>query len=121
MTLISRYIAAQVLQKGFWVLLGLLAVFALLELAEQMEDVGRGDYQLTDALLYVVLTLPRRALELWPVAVLVGGSIALGSMAACGELTALRGAGVSAKRLVGGMLATGLVGSGVLGGVEGLV
>jgi len=49
----------------------------------------------TEALLYVVLTLPGRMLELSPTSALIGSTLALGLLAKNLELVALRASGIS--------------------------
>jgi lipopolysaccharide export system permease protein len=55
------------------------------------------------------LTLPTRFYELFPAAVLVGGLLSLGALAAHGELTAIRAAGVSVGRIVRSSVQAGVV------------
>jgi len=109
MKTLDRYLGLSVAQSALLVMLALAGLFALIDLVEQLEDLGEGDYGLTDALLYVVLLLPRRMLELAPVTALLGGCIALGSLANHSELIAMRAAGVSMLRITGSVLRVGMI------------
>jgi lipopolysaccharide export system permease protein len=78
-------------------------VFCGLELLnimlDQARDLGRGNYNFFTLLAYLLLTLPRRAYQLFPYAAVVGTLIGLGRLAAQSELTALRAIGVSKLRI----------------------
>ena len=77
MKIIERYIALHTLW-GVLVVLSLFAtVFSLMELLIQINDVGKGNYQLPDAFIFVAATLPKRIVDLLPICILLGGIIAL--------------------------------------------
>ena len=59
--------------------------------------------------MYVLLTAPRRAYDLLPIAALVGGMAGLGMLATHSELTVMRAAGVSIGRIVWWVLKPSLV------------
>jgi lipopolysaccharide export system permease protein len=74
-----------------------------------MDVVKEEGYRLTDALVYVSLSLPRFAYQLFPIATLIGALVGLGSLASRSELVAMRAAGVSIGRIVGASMLGGLV------------
>lgn len=80
-------------------ILMLLSLFSFLALSEELEDVGKGSYELVDALLVVACGLPALAVNLLPVTVLLGGLLGLGALANNLELTAMRAAAVSTARI----------------------
>ena len=92
---IDRYIMQRFLAGLLPAMLLLLALFSLMALAEELEDVGRGDFTLPDALMVVFLTTPKRIVELLPVTTLLGGLLGLGAMANHRELIAIRASGLS--------------------------
>ena len=96
---IDRYIMQQFLAGIFPVLLLLLALFSFISLAEELEEVGNGDFTLPDALMVVFLTTPKRIVELLPVTTLLGGLLGLGAMANHRELIAIRTSGISKRRI----------------------
>jgi lipopolysaccharide export system permease protein len=65
----------------------------------ELNDVGQGQYTLSKAVTYVLLTIPRRCYEMFSYSALIGGLIGLGALAGSGELTALRAAGLSKFRI----------------------
>jgi len=107
--LLDRYIAVRVLQGYVLVALVLLGLLGLLDLAEQLEDVGRGDYRIADAFLVTALQLPRRLLDVLPVVALLGASIGLGGMAGARELVVLQATGISPARIGWAVLKTALL------------
>ncbi|HFD81101.1 MAG TPA: LPS export ABC transporter permease LptG [Gammaproteobacteria bacterium] len=88
------------------VVVSLDAVFAFLG---EVGDIGRGSYVLADVLRYVALTLPARAYQSFPMAALIGALLGLGSLAAHGELDAMRLAGCSPLRLARAVLQAGVL------------
>lgn len=80
-----------------WLLL--VGLDAATEFAQQLDDLGENGYTLAQAALYVLLTVPRRAYELFGHAALIGALLGVGGLAASSELTALRAAGLSRLRI----------------------
>lgn len=109
MRLLDRYLGITVIQTTLVVLLVMLSLDLFFNLLEEMEDVGEGSYGTAEVTLYLFLTLPRRIYETLPMALLVGGLMGMGGLAANSELTVLRAAGVSKLRLVGAALRAGLL------------
>lgn len=101
MSLLERYIAVATLQALALASAGLTSLFSLLELMNQLHDVGTGHYRLIDAGLYVLLTAPARLLLLMPAAMLFACLFALGALANRTELTAMTVGGMSPGRIVG--------------------
>jgi lipopolysaccharide export system permease protein len=105
----DRYISAT-FAAGFLLVLALLvSLFSIVELVGQLDDVGKGFYQVKDALLYTVLTVPERIEDLMPVCGLLGGIIALGILADRNELLAMQASGLSALRIGWPVVGTVLV------------
>ena len=109
MTLLERYIADSAARSLVVVSAGLTSLFSLLELVNQLRDVGKGSYRLIDALAYVLLTAPARVLQLMPVTMLLASLFALGGLASRNELTSMRAAGMSLHRIVGAVFRLGAV------------
>jgi lipopolysaccharide export system permease protein len=99
MLIIDRYIMQRFMVGILPVLFLLLVLFSFLALAEELEDVGKGDFTLPDALMVVFLTTPKRIVELLPVTALLGGLLGLGAMANHCELIAIRTSGMSKRRI----------------------
>jgi lipopolysaccharide export system permease protein len=99
MRIIDRYIASLLLKTTFIALLVIVALFAFLSIIDQLEATGRGDYDTFKALQYVMLTIPRLAYELLPIAAVIGGMTTLGIMSRNSELAVIRTSGISRFRL----------------------
>ncbi len=65
----------------------------------EVNDVGTGQYTLSKAVAYTLLTVPRRGYQFFGYAALIGGLLGMGTLATSGELTALRAAGLSKLRI----------------------
>jgi len=105
---VDRYLASVLLLGALPVLLLLLGLFGFVSLAEELEDVGKGQFEDADALRVALLTLPRIAIDLLPVAALLGGVMALGNLASAQELTAMRAVGMSQWRMAYPLFASAL-------------
>jgi lipopolysaccharide export system permease protein len=107
--IIDRYLGRNTLQ-GFLLVLSLLVVLlSFMELLIQIKDIGKGSFQMPDAFSFVVLTIPKRIVDLMPVAALLGSIVALGLLADHQELTAMQAAGVSVQRIAFSVLGTSVV------------
>ncbi len=109
MKTLDRHIAVSFLRSFLAIFTILVALFSLLELMSQLDDVGKGSYQVKDVLLFIGLTLPRRMLELMPISTLLGSVVALGLLADHGELLAMQAGGMSVRRICWSVFATGTV------------
>ncbi len=96
---LDRYIAVALLKGWILVLLVVVSVFSLFALVVELDHVDNS-YQIMDALMFVLLTIPQRALDLAPVIALLGSLIALASMARHNELMAMQAAGVTPSRFI---------------------
>lgn len=107
--LIDRYIAQSILSASLLVLLVLLALNAMISFVGELDDVGRGSYDVLTAVGYVALRLPQSAVEMFSTAVLLGSLLGLGAMASHSELIVMRAAGMSIRRIIRAALQAGLI------------
>lgn len=105
---IDRYLGAQLFAGT---LIALAALLTILTLTDFMDELGGMDavYTLTDVVRYIGWTTPGRVYELLPVAILIGGLLSLGNLAAQSELVAFRAAGYSKRRIIFSVLGVGCV------------
>ncbi|MDP1527426.1 MAG: LPS export ABC transporter permease LptG [Rhodocyclaceae bacterium] len=96
----ERYLAREIYESSLLVLASFLGLFAFFDLIYEMESLGKGTYQLQDAVFYVLLTLPGRAYEILPIAVLIGSLYALTLLARHSEITVLRASGLPTASLL---------------------
>lgn len=96
----------------------LIGLDTFIQFAGQIGDIGHGGYTLGNAIVYILLTVPRRAYQWFVFAALIGSLVGVGALAASGELTALRAAGMSRLRIslsVTGLVCVLMIGVFVLG------
>jgi lipopolysaccharide export system permease protein len=99
MGVLGRYLVRTVLAYTLLVMLVLLALGALFMFIGQQDDIGVGNYTVTQALLFVALNLPSYLFQLLPVAALIGALLGLGNLARGSELVVMRASGVTTARL----------------------
>ena len=123
---LDLYIGSSILGSLVLVVTVLVVLFSFLEFVSQLDDVGKGDYQLKDVFLFIGLTLPRRILDMMPISTLLGSIVALGLLAdhgeslgehlqqqvverthVHGELLAMQAGGMSVRRICWSVFATG--------------
>ncbi len=109
MKILNRYIGFRLVWGWLLVLLILTALFSIMELVRQLDDVGEGSYQLVDVFIYIAYTMPGRILSLTAISALLGSIVALGTLANGDELLAMRACGFSVFRISRVVLSTGLV------------
>lgn len=109
MRVIERYILRQFVLAYVLISILLLGLFGFFDLGTQLDDVGKGLYSTSDALLFTLFNIPQRAVEIMPFCTLLATIGTLGMMAQRHELVILRGAGISALRITGMLLKAGLV------------
>ena len=98
MTLLRRYIWRAVMIPVLLIIAILMLLDGLFSFVYELESL-RNDYQVLQALQFVVTTLPRRLAEFLPMAILLGALAGVGLLANSGELTVMRAAGVSTGRI----------------------
>ena len=78
MRLLQRYIAKTILLSTMMVLLVLLGLYTFMDFISELDDLGKGQYQLANILSYMALSMPKRIYELLPIAALLGSVLGLG-------------------------------------------
>lgn len=105
----ERYLAREIYGATTLVLAAFLMLFAFFDFIGEIQQLGKGDYQLHHAASFVLLTLPGRVYELFPIAVLIGTLYALTLLARHSEITVLRASGLSTGALLRSLSKLGLV------------
>ena len=107
-TTIDRHIGRSILFSTSIVLLVLLTLFIFFVFIDGLSDLGKGNFGLLALIQYVVLSVPRKLYEIFPMICLLGTIIGLSSLALNSELIAMRAAGVSISRIVVSVMKIGL-------------
>ncbi|MCI0400268.1 MAG: LPS export ABC transporter permease LptG [Gammaproteobacteria bacterium] len=100
MKILDRYIGLAIVQTTLIILAGLIALFSVVSLIEELGRAGQANYGVLQAVTYTLLNVPEHGYELLPIAAIVGSLVALSILARSGELTVVRSAGVSAARIL---------------------
>ncbi|QSA99011.1 LPS export ABC transporter permease LptG [Methylococcus sp. EFPC2] len=109
MKALNRYIASEVLKGSLVASLILLALLNFFSFADELRDMGEGDYGLKQIFLYLTLNTPRSFNDLLPSAALLGSLVTLGTLANNRELVAMQAAGASKTRIIFGVLRAGVL------------
>lgn len=96
----------------------LLPLFSTFNLINELDDVSPGGYHWTQAMLVVLMTLPRCLIDLGPFIALLGGIVGLGLLSKSSELTAIRSSGFSVFRIAMVALCAGVIWAVSLGAID---
>lgn len=99
MKILQKYVTVNLVTVTLVALFGLVSLFSFFTAIDELADTGRGNYTVTEAMLYVLLTTPKLAYELFPIAAVIGSMVTLGMLARNSELVVIRTAGVSRLEL----------------------
>ncbi len=93
--ILDIYIGRAIISTSALTLVTLVGLSAIIKYVEQLRKVGRGSYDLLEALFFVLLSIPREVELFFPMAALLGSLIALGMLATSSELTVMQASGYS--------------------------
>ncbi len=99
MHLLDRYIGQTVLVSILSVLVVILSLFLLISFVNEFDKIGRADYTVLQAALYVLLQVPQNIYEVFPMAALLGTMLGLGALSKSSEMVIIRASGVSRIRI----------------------
>jgi len=109
MRLLGNYIGKTIAAHILAVMLVLLSLYFFSTFVTEITEVGRGKYQIIDALQFSIMLLPRQVYELFPLVALMGTMLGLGALANTSELTVMRAAGISVEQIVREIIKIGAV------------
>jgi lipopolysaccharide export system permease protein len=109
MKIISRYLQQEIISHVLVIMLALMSMFSFFDLIQELDNIGKGDYGMGTALLFVLLSAPGHVYEVVPVAVLIGTLYALAQLGRHSELVVLRTSGISIARLGTVLLRIGIL------------
>ncbi|MDF5622414.1 LPS export ABC transporter permease LptG, partial [Vibrio parahaemolyticus] len=93
--ILDLYIGRTIISTTALVLATFVGLSGIIKYVEQLRKVGRGVYDLTHALYFVLLSVPRDIEMFFPMAALLGALIGLGMLASSSELVVMQAAGFS--------------------------
>ncbi|MBF4355842.1 LPS export ABC transporter permease LptG [Vibrio anguillarum] len=93
--ILDLYVGRTIVATTSLVLATFVGLSGIIKYVEQLRKVGEGSYDLLQALLFVVLSIPRDIEMFFPMAALLGALIGLGMLASSSELVVMQAAGFS--------------------------
>ncbi len=109
MKILDIYIGRIIASTTFLTLAVFISVSGIIKFVEQMRFIGRGDYDLSHAALFVLYAIPRDIEIFFPMSALVGGLIGIGMLASNSELVVMQAAGLSRLDIIKSVMKTALV------------
>lgn len=109
MKILDRYIAKTVLGSIGLVTLMLVGLQIFILFVDQLNDLGRVDYGITQAAFFVLLQMPYQVYLFFPMASLLGCLIGLGILANHSELVVMRASGMSIGQITMAVLKASIV------------
>jgi lipopolysaccharide export system permease protein len=97
MKILQRYFAVNILQAVAFVLAAFLALVAFLDLTGILPSVGKNEFGIQHAFLYVLLLVPGNVYQVMPVAALIGTIYTMAQFASSSEFTIMRASSMSTR------------------------
>lgn len=95
MSVLRRYFGQEIFRAVAFVLMALLLLTSFFDLMAEVGSVSKDGYRIQHALMVIGLSLPGKAYDLMPIAVLIGSIYVLAQFAANSEFTIMRAASMS--------------------------
>ena len=108
MTHITKYLNKEFFLGITMVLFGGVALFSFFDFIQEITDLGKGNYGLIQAIVFVVYSIPGHIYELIPTAVLIGSMYTVGQLSFNSEFTVMRSSGLSIKKIAFSLIFVGL-------------
>jgi len=99
-SILDRYIGRSVIAGTAMVLVVLLGLLTVIQVFDGINQIGKAQYTVSTMLTLLVLQLPSRIYEVFPIATLIGATAGLSLLALNYELVAIRAGGVSLNRII---------------------
>jgi len=109
MKILDVYIGRIIASTTFLTLAVFVSVSGIIKFVEQMRAVGRGNYDLSHAALYVLYAVPRDIEIFFPMSALIGGLIGIGMLASNSELVVMQAAGLSRLDIIKSVMKTAIL------------
>ncbi len=96
----ERYIIKTIFQGTLLTLFVLTCIGSFVTFVDQLDSIGTRDYDVYQALRYVLLKIPEQIVYSLSISVFIGSILGLGSLASNNEIIALQSSGMSIGRLI---------------------
>ena len=109
MKILDVYIGKTLFRYIMVTIVVLLGLFTFVSFIDELGDLDKGRYGISQVIQYVLLSIPKTLYEVFPMAALIGSIMGLSLLAKDSELIVMRAAGVSVQRIVLSVLKVGVV------------
>lgn len=109
MRILDFYIGRVITSTTFLTLAVFVSVSGIIKFVEQMRAIGRGNYDLAHAALYVLYAVPRDVEVFFPMSALIGGLIGIGMLASNSELVVMQASGLSRLDIIKSVMKTAVL------------
>jgi len=109
MRILDLYMGKVIASTTFITLSVFVSLSSIIKFVEQMNLVGRGNYDLSHAALFVLYAVPRDVEVFFPMSTLIGGLIGIGMMASNSELVVMQAAGLSRLDIIKSVMKTAVI------------
>ena len=106
MRILDVYIGRIIASTTFLTLAVFVSISGIIKFVEQIRLVGRGNYDLAHAALFVLYSVPRDIEVFFPMSALIGGLIGIGMLASNSELVVMQAAGLSRLDIIKSVMKT---------------
>lgn len=113
MRILDIYIGRILLSHIMVTIMVLLGLFAFVTFVDELGNLDKGAYGITQVIQFVVLSIPKILYEVFPMAALIGSIMGLSVLARDSELIVMRAAGISIIRIVLSVLKVGVLLAGI--------
>lgn len=109
MKILDKYIGKFIIVGVLSVLTVLVALVAMIDFTSESDYIGQKQYTVWHAIGYVLLRMPQKIYELFPMISLLGTMLGLGTLANNSELVVIRAAGITTIQLVISIMKTAVI------------
>ena len=109
MRILDIYIGKVIASTTFLTLAVFVSLSSIIKFVEQMNLVGRGNYDISHVALFVLYAVPRDVEIFFPMSTLIGGLIGIGMMASNSELIIMQSAGLSRLDIIKSVMKTAVI------------
>src|SRR3990167_10833056 len=102
--LLERYIAKTIIAATGLIALIITAVLFLMLLLGELKNIGEGDYNLPQAIFFVLLRLPNELYQFSPMLILLGSMVGLSILSSHRELAVMRSSGFAMRKIITSVL-----------------
>ena len=109
MRILDIYIGRIIASTTFITLSVFVSLSGIIKFVEEMKTVGKGDYDIAHAALFVLYKIPPDIEMFFPMSALIGGLIGMGMLASNSELVVMQAAGLSRVDIIKSVMKSAIV------------